>query len=56
MKNFTIDGQKRGEYKNVKNLSWLRVYNAGHEIPAYQPDVAYEVFKQTMSRKPISST
>ncbi|KAK1977907.1 serine carboxypeptidase [Colletotrichum cereale] len=55
MKDFNLNGKKRGEYKTVKNLSWLRVYDAGHEIPAYQPEVAFEVFRQTMSKKPISS-
>ncbi|KAK2043111.1 serine carboxypeptidase [Colletotrichum somersetense] len=56
MKDFNLGGKKRGEYKTVKNLSWLRVYEAGHEIPAYQPEVAFEVFRQTMSKKPISSS
>ncbi|EFQ30402.1 serine carboxypeptidase [Colletotrichum graminicola M1.001] len=56
MKDFNLNGKKMGEYKTVNNLSWLRVYEAGHEIPAYQPEVAFEVFKQTMSKKPISSS
>ncbi|KAK2008829.1 serine carboxypeptidase [Colletotrichum eremochloae] len=55
MKPFNLNGKKMGEYKSVKNLSWVRVYEAGHEIPAYQPEVAFEVFRQTMSKKPISS-
>lgn len=55
MKDFKMDGKKKGEFKTVKNLSWLMVYEAGHELPAYQPEVAFEAFKQTMSKKPISS-
>ncbi|OHF02094.1 serine carboxypeptidase [Colletotrichum orchidophilum] len=51
MKDFNLNGKKMGEYKNVKNLSWLRVHEAGHEVPAYQPEVALEAFKQTMARK-----
>ncbi|TQN65798.1 Carboxypeptidase S1, partial [Colletotrichum shisoi] len=54
-KAFNMDGKKKGEFKTVKNLSWLVVYEAGHELPAYQPEVALEAFKQTMSKKPISS-
>ncbi|KZL80143.1 carboxypeptidase s1 [Colletotrichum incanum] len=55
MKDFKLDGKKKGEYKTVKNLSWLRVYEAGHALAAYQPEVAFEAFKQTMSKKAISS-
>ncbi|KAK1673177.1 serine carboxypeptidase [Colletotrichum godetiae] len=55
MKDFNMNGKKMGEYKNVKNLSWLRVHEAGHEVPAYQPEVALEAFKQTMAKKGISS-
>nr|XP_036582222.1 carboxypeptidase s1 [Colletotrichum truncatum]KAF6790882.1 carboxypeptidase s1 [Colletotrichum truncatum] len=55
MKDFMLDGKKKGEYKTVKNLSWLRVYDAGHALMAYQPEVALVAFKQTMTRQPINS-
>ncbi|OLN87696.1 Carboxypeptidase S1 [Colletotrichum chlorophyti] len=55
LKDFVLNGKEKGEYKTIKNLSWLRVYEAGHEVPAYQPEVALEAFKQTMSKKPICS-
>ncbi|GKT63868.1 carboxypeptidase D [Colletotrichum tofieldiae] len=55
MEDFKLDGKKKGEYKTAKNFSWLRVYEAGHALAAYQPEVAFEAFKQTMSKKPISS-
>lgn len=55
LKAFNINGKKMGEFKTVNNLSWLRVYDAGHEVPAYQPEVAFEAFKQTMSNQPITS-
>lgn len=32
VKSFTAGGQVYGEYKTVDNLSWLRVYNAGHMV------------------------
>ncbi|KAJ0268568.1 hypothetical protein COL940_013270 [Colletotrichum noveboracense] len=55
MKDFTLDGKKKGEYKAVKNLSWLRVFEAGHGLMSYQPEVALAAFKQTMMKKPIAS-
>ena len=47
---------KYGEFKTSGNLSWLRVYGAGHEVPAYQPQAALAAFVATLSKKPISST
>jgi len=54
--NYTVSGVAGGTFKTVGNLSWLRVFGAGHEVPYYQPEVALQVFKQTMQKKPLSST
>ncbi|KAM0205557.1 hypothetical protein ACHAQI_009117 [Fusarium lateritium] len=56
LKPYTVNGKKYGEYKTSGNLSWLRVYEAGHEVPAYQPEAALAAFIATMSKKPISSS
>jgi len=56
LEKFTVNGKAKGEYKTVKNLSYLRVYNAGHTVMAYQPDLALQAFKQTMQRGPITPT
>ncbi|TVY67495.1 Carboxypeptidase S1 [Lachnellula suecica] len=56
VQNYTVDGVTKGTYKSVENLSWLRVFSSGHEIPAFQPEVALQAFKQTMQKKSISST
>ncbi|KAE9368214.1 carboxypeptidase-like protein S1 [Stipitochalara longipes BDJ] len=53
---YTVAGTAAGTFKTVGNLSWLRVFGAGHEVPYYQPAVALQVFKQTMSKQAISST
>lgn len=53
---YTVDGVSGGTFKTVDNLSWLKVFEAGHEVPYYQPEVALQVFKQTMSKEAISST
>lgn len=32
---YKVGGVTKGVYKTVGNLSWLKVYNAGHEVPFY---------------------
>jgi carboxypeptidase C (cathepsin A) len=32
---YTVAGQKAGQYKQAGTFSYLRVYGAGHEVPAY---------------------
>jgi Serine carboxypeptidase len=29
---YTVNGSAAGTYKTVGNLSWLRVFGAGHEV------------------------
>lgn len=54
--NYTVNGEVKGSFKSVDNLSWLRVYDSGHEVPAFQPELALQVFKQTLQKKAIFST
>ncbi|KAL3488298.1 Alpha/Beta hydrolase protein [Aspergillus germanicus] len=37
------------------NFSFTRVFEAGHEVPAYQPETAYEVFQRAMFNRDIST-
>ncbi|KAH8886329.1 carboxypeptidase-like protein S1 [Thozetella sp. PMI_491] len=53
---YTVNGTQYGEFKTVGNLSWLKVYEAGHEVPYYQPQAALQAFTQTLQKKPLSST
>ncbi|KAL1639179.1 hypothetical protein SLS58_008147 [Diplodia intermedia] len=53
---YTVGGTEGGTFKTVDNFSFLRVFEAGHEVPYYQPELALQVFKQTMQQKPLSST
>lgn len=39
-KKWNVDGKAAGEYKNVRNLSFLRIYEAGHMVPMDQPEAA----------------
>jgi hypothetical protein len=54
--NYTVKGEVGGEFKTVGKLSWLRVFESGHEVPAFQPELALQVFKQTMQKTAIHST
>ena len=53
---YTVNGQAGGTFKTQDNFSFLRVFGAGHEVPYYQPQLALQVFKQTLSKTPLSST
>lgn len=56
LESYTVDGKEGGSFKTVDNFSFLRVFEAGHEVPYYQPALALQAFKQTMQQKAISST
>lgn len=34
--NYTVNGAAGGTFKSFGNLSWLRVFGAGHEVPYYR--------------------
>jgi carboxypeptidase D len=36
LKSYNVNGAKKGEFKTVDNFSYLRVYEAGHEVPYYR--------------------
>ncbi|KAL8323934.1 hypothetical protein RB597_008792 [Gaeumannomyces tritici] len=45
---YTVGGKQYGEFKTAGSLSWLRVFDAGHEVPFYQAEVSLQAFKQIM--------
>ena len=47
-KPYSVDGQVAGQYKNAGSFSYLRVYGAGHEVPAYK--VCIEFFFYIVQR------
>jgi carboxypeptidase C (cathepsin A) len=53
---YNVAGAQGGTFKTVDNFSFLRVFGAGHEVPFYTPQLALQVFKQTMQKLPLSST
>lgn len=46
---FTVDGTEYGEVRQYGNLSFLRIYEAGHEVPYYQPQAALAMFNRTLN-------
>ena len=56
LKPYAVDGKPAGTFKTQDNLSFLRVFAAGHEVPFYQPELALQVFIQTMQKRPLTST
>ena len=59
---FNVHGKPAGLYKNAGTFSYLRVFGAGHEVPAYEwrgvprGAAALQMFTQIMSGHPLSST
>ncbi|KAF2443671.1 peptidase S10, serine carboxypeptidase [Karstenula rhodostoma CBS 690.94] len=45
---FLVDGVEYGETREYGNFSFTRVYEAGHEIPYYQPAASLEMFKRVL--------
>ncbi|KAI3327522.1 carboxypeptidase S1 [Xylariaceae sp. AK1471] len=44
-----------GQVRQYGNLSFSRVFNAGHEIPSYQPETAYKMFIRALTNKDIAT-
>ncbi|KAH7067232.1 putative carboxypeptidase S1 [Paraphoma chrysanthemicola] len=53
---YTVGGVARGSFKTQDNLSFLRVYEAGHMVMYYQPELSLQVFEQTMRKRGIVPT
>lgn len=45
----TVDGVEYGETREYGNFSFTRVYEAGHEVPYYQPIPALALFNRTIN-------
>ena len=59
---YDVNGRPAGLYKNACKLSYLRVFGAGHEVPAYKywgvprGAAALQMFEQIMSDHHLFST
>lgn len=45
---FMVDGTEYGEVRQYGNFSFLRIYEAGHEVPYYQPEASLEMFRRVI--------
>lgn len=43
-----VDGVEFGETREYGNFSFTRVYQAGHEVPYYQPAASLQLFNRTL--------
>ncbi|KAL1982279.1 hypothetical protein VTN96DRAFT_1588 [Rasamsonia emersonii] len=44
-----------GQVRQYGNFSFTRVYEAGHQVPAYQPETAYQIFNRSLSNLDIAT-
>ncbi|KAK1759981.1 serine carboxypeptidase [Echria macrotheca] len=44
----TQEGRNEGLTRQVGNFSFTRVFQAGHEVPSYQPVAAYDIFMRSL--------
>lgn len=50
--NDTLSG---GKVRQYGNLSFSRVYRAGHEVPYYQPEASYKLFTRALFNRDVST-
>ncbi|EQL03834.1 Peptidase S10, serine carboxypeptidase [Ophiocordyceps sinensis CO18] len=49
------EGAIGGMTRQLGNYSFTRVFQAGHEVPAYQPAAAYAIFMRAMFNRDVST-
>lgn len=47
--------QSGGLVRQYGNLSFTRVYQAGHMVPSYQPEAAYRIFMRALTHRDIAT-
>ncbi|KAJ7149719.1 serine carboxypeptidase [Mycena filopes] len=59
---YKVNGLLAGQFKNAGTFSYVRIYGAGHEVPAYKNgslavgQAAFQMFTQIMSNQSLAST
>ncbi|KAH8680595.1 serine carboxypeptidase [Xylariales sp. PMI_506] len=51
---FVVDGTEYGAVRQYGNFSFVRIYDAGHEVPYYQPVAALEMLRRVLADLVIS--
>lgn len=52
---YTNDTFVGGKIRQYGNFSFTRVYQAGHEVPAYQPETSFAIFNRSLSNLDIAT-
>ena len=52
---FMVDGTEYGEVRQYGNFSFMRIYEAGHEVPFYQPEASLALFKRVLDNVDVAS-
>ncbi|KAI1077614.1 putative carboxypeptidase S1 [Whalleya microplaca] len=53
---YTLNGVQKGTYKSLNNFSFMRIFEAGHNVPFYQPEASLQIFKQIMGAEGLLPT
>lgn len=52
---FVVDGTEYGEVRQYGNYSFMRIYEAGHEVPFYQPLASLAMFSRVLGNVDIAT-
>lgn len=52
---FLVDGTEYGSVREYGNFSFLRIYEAGHEVPFYQPLASLEYFRRVLGNRDVAT-
>ena len=52
---FVVDGTEYGEVRQYGTFSFLRMYEAGHEVPFYQPLASLEMFRRVLDNVDLAT-
>jgi carboxypeptidase C (cathepsin A) len=51
---FMVNGTEYGESRQYGNFSFTRIYEAGHDVPFYQPSASLELFRRVLHNLAVS--
>ena len=52
---FVLNGVEYGEVRQSGNFSFLRIYEAGHEVPFYQPEASLALFQRVLGNVDLAT-
>ena len=53
--NLTVDGAVAGKVRQHELFSFARIYQSGHMVPAYQPEVSYRILQRVLQNKDVAT-